>query len=196
MISQVTRGNCPSIVNAGEANRTRDAWRVEALPDLRAGLGTPLATEREGSGGKDCAICKEIWIPSEVLSQRNVRHFRQMAPAKWQMMIPPGGQSARLSRKSLIHRQTMIVGRRCRQRRAITNWSRISGASARNCTTACTSARIALAIMAGCAFDVLASLRQANQQQPNYVLTRCWKDEEMKIDGRDRSETVVMKETT
>jgi hypothetical protein len=101
-----------SNANAGEANRTRDAWRVEALPDLRAGLGTPLATEREGSGGKDCAICKEIWIPSEVLSQRNVRHFRQMAPAKWQMMIPPGGQSARLSRKSLTHRQTMMAGRR------------------------------------------------------------------------------------
>jgi hypothetical protein len=87
--------------NAGEANRTRDAWRVEALPDLRAGLGTPLATERERSGGKNCAICKEIWIPSEVLSQRNVRHFRQMAPAKWQMMMPPnviGGSCNRLGR--------------------------------------------------------------------------------------------------
>jgi hypothetical protein len=31
--------------NAGETNRTRDAWRVEALRDSRAGLGTPLATE-------------------------------------------------------------------------------------------------------------------------------------------------------
>jgi hypothetical protein len=53
--------------NAGETNRTRDAWRVEALRDSRAGLGTPLATERERSGVKDCAICKAIWIPSEVL---------------------------------------------------------------------------------------------------------------------------------
>jgi hypothetical protein len=53
--------------NAGETNRTQDAWRVEALRDLRAGLGTPLAAERERSGGKDCAICNAIWIPSEVL---------------------------------------------------------------------------------------------------------------------------------
>jgi hypothetical protein len=36
---------------------------------------------------------------------------------------------------------------------------KISGATAKHCTTACTSARIELAIMAGCAFDVLASLR-------------------------------------
>jgi len=52
---------------AGETNRRRDAWRVEALRDLREGLGTLLATEWERSGDKDCAICKEIWIPSEVL---------------------------------------------------------------------------------------------------------------------------------
>jgi hypothetical protein len=73
---------------AGETNRTQDAGRVEALRDLRGGLGTPLAIERERSEGKDCAICNEIWVSSEVLSQGTVRHLRQMASAKWQMIMP------------------------------------------------------------------------------------------------------------
>jgi hypothetical protein len=81
--------------NTGETNRTGDAWQgVEAQRDLREGLGTPLATEWERSGGKDCAICNAIWIPSEVLWQRNVRHFRQIAPAKWANDGCPGNSKS------------------------------------------------------------------------------------------------------
>jgi hypothetical protein len=69
--------------SARETNRTPDAWQiVDALRYLRERLGTHLAIERERPRGKNRPFCEEIWIPSEVLQQGNVRHLRQMAAAR------------------------------------------------------------------------------------------------------------------
>ena len=54
---------------------------MEALLDLREGLGTHLADKRERSKRKDRPICDEIRVPSEVLWQGNGRHIREMAAA-------------------------------------------------------------------------------------------------------------------
>src|SRR6516165_7373467 len=54
---------------------------MEALLDLREGLGTHLADKRERSKRKDRPICDEIRVPSEVLWQGNGRHIREMATA-------------------------------------------------------------------------------------------------------------------
>ena len=54
---------------------------MEALLDLREGLGTHLADKRERSKRKDRPICDEIRVPSEVLWQGNGRHIREIAAA-------------------------------------------------------------------------------------------------------------------
>ena len=54
---------------------------MEALLDLREGLGTHLAGKRERSKRKDRPICDEIRVPSEVLWQGNGCHIREMAAA-------------------------------------------------------------------------------------------------------------------
>src|SRR5262249_28576328 len=54
---------------------------MEALLDLREGLGTHLADKRERSKRKDRPICDEIRVPSEVLWQGNGGHSREMAAA-------------------------------------------------------------------------------------------------------------------
>src|SRR5215475_4037267 len=54
---------------------------MEALLDLREGLGTHLADKRERSKRKDRPICDEIRAPSEILWQGNGRHIREMAAA-------------------------------------------------------------------------------------------------------------------
>ena len=67
--------------NASETNRTRDAWRMEALPDSRQRVGTDLADKRGRSRREDRSICEEIRIPSAVLWKGNGRDIRQMAAA-------------------------------------------------------------------------------------------------------------------
>src|SRR5262245_11053232 len=54
---------------------------MEALLDLREGLGTHLADRRERSKRKDRPICDETRVPSEVLWQGNGRDIREMAKA-------------------------------------------------------------------------------------------------------------------
>jgi len=54
---------------------------MEALLDLREGLGTHLADKRERSKRKDCPICDKIWVPSEVLWEGVGYHIREMAAA-------------------------------------------------------------------------------------------------------------------
>src|SRR6516162_2584928 len=63
--------------NASETNRRTDAWRMEH--DSGGGLATDLADKRGRSGRKDRAVRQEIRIPSEALSNRQLRHLRQMA---------------------------------------------------------------------------------------------------------------------
>src|SRR6516165_11752050 len=52
---------------------------MEALHDLRRGIGTDLADRSGRSRTKDRPICEGTRIPSEVLSEGYVRHLRQMA---------------------------------------------------------------------------------------------------------------------
>jgi hypothetical protein len=60
---------------------------VDALRYLRERLGTHLAIERERPRGKNRPICEEIWVPSKVLQQGNVRNLRQMAAVKATFVI-------------------------------------------------------------------------------------------------------------
>src|SRR5262249_44665559 len=54
---------------------------MEALLDLREGLGTHLADKRESSKRQDRPICDELRVPLEVLWQGNGRHIREMSAA-------------------------------------------------------------------------------------------------------------------
>src|SRR5262249_45274731 len=77
---------------------------MEALLDLREGLGTHLADKRERSKRKDRPICDEIRVASEVLWQGNGCHIREMAAESWHA----GGESGTaVNKHRLFHMHSM-----------------------------------------------------------------------------------------